>query len=737
MIIERELDSVPHNNIMTMTSLLPVGRDVLDAQHESLDATDPHASAWSEALADASSSSAADGGATLRPSWGGRGRGGRGIARRTFQPRDIVVDGVCLEYVNDANVTGAGRGGSRVLLNDAYLKLLPGRVYSLIGRNGVGKSTLLRRMAACKIPGFPPHVTTMLVPQEVIAHERLNPVDVIMENHRQMMSKTRDARRHTISRLEGEMDALDADADDYAVEMERICNRIAELEEDDDDLNEESRRRRRGGGGGKGIHDRARDALRSFGVPESTFDISTTRLSGGIRKKIALACARMEGPQLLLLDEPTCHIDIGGIFQLRRLIGEFVDADATVILVSHDVDLMNDVATDVIDFRDGKLAYYAGNYRDYVDQRVSNIANQIRMAGAIERQRNSLASSIDNMRKKSSRAENPVTRKKIDSAIKSKEKKLERHGIEKNERGHRRTAQGDGGIRKGSINGFGASQRNDLTHRELMKLANIDLGPIPDKAVQFDFENVSSTWGDEPLVMVMDMGHGYDGGLVFDFVDLSIREGSRTTILGENGSGKTSLLSIIAGTISPTVGTVAYASGVSIGYFRQHTVDQLFSDLIIANKNEGGIVTPLSFLNGKFPSKSEQEIRGELTRFGLSPKQAATNVRFLSGGERCRMCMASMMLEGPQLLVIDEISNHLDVESVSALIYGLQKWNGTIVMASHDANLIREMGGETYVLYDGKLLRLDGGIDAYLKAFANNYDKNLCDREQNCHGLQN
>ena len=91
-----------------------------------------------------------------------------------------------------------------------------------------------------------------------------------------------------------------------------------------------------------------------------------------------------------------------------------------------------------------------------------------------------------------------------------------------------------------------------MTHRELVKLAEIDIGPVPDKAVQFDFQNASSTWGDEPLVMVMDVGHGYDKttecppNLIFDCVDLSIREGSRTTILGENGSGKTSLLSIIA-----------------------------------------------------------------------------------------------------------------------------------------------------------------------------------------------
>jgi len=683
-----------------------VGRDVLNAQHESLDATDALASAWSAALSEASSPE--------RVSWGGRGRGGRGTARRTFQPRDVVVDGVCLEYVNDASVTGGGGGGSKVLLSDAYLKLLPGRVYTLIGRNGVGKSSLLKRISAQKIPGFPPHVTSLLVPQEVFGHADSTPVDVLLANHRDMMERVKLSNSFSIGQLEEEMDALDVDSDDYQDEMERICDRIAEIEDADSD------------GGNESLEDRARGALAFFGVPEPAFSTPTDQLSGGIRKKVALASSLMEKPQLLLLDEPTCHIDVGGILQLRRLIADCVESKSTVVLISHDIDLMNDVATDCIHFHDEKLAYYSGNYRDFLKYRRERITHQVKQAGALEKQRTAMANSIDNLKKKSSRADNRTTKKKINRAIKSKEKKLERHGVEKNENGHRRTAQNDGGIRKGSINAVDASKRNALSHKELVKLAEIDVGPVPDKAVQFDFQDVSSTWGDEPLVMVMDTGHGYveeesesAPKLIFDCVDLSVREGSRTVILGENGSGKSTLLSIIAGETSPSVGSVHFAGGVTVGHFRQHAVDDLLYD--VDNDADGGIVTPLSLLAERFPSKSEQDVRGELTRFGMSPKQAGTNVRFLSGGERCRLCMASMMLEGPQLLVIDEITNHLDVESVEALIYGLRRWNGTVVMASHDANLIREVGGESYALFDGRLRRIEGGVDRYLRVFAKHY----------------
>jgi ATPase subunit of ABC transporter with duplicated ATPase domains len=359
----------------------------------------------------------------------------------------------------------------------------------------------------------------MLVSQEVVCHNTHTPINVILQNHGRMNEKFGDSNRlYSIARVEEEMDALDKSANDYAVEMEHLCNLIAELEEDDNNNSGE-----RGGH----LEERARNSLRYFGVPLSTFDIPTAKLSGGIRKKVALACAIMERPQLLLLDEPICHIDIGGIIHLRRMISDFLESNVTVVLVSHDVNLMNDVA--VINMRDSKLTYYPGcNYRDYVNRRREGIANQVRQSGVLEKQRSAMMASIDIMKKKSHQADSGMTKKKIDSAIKSKEKKLERHGVEKNDKGHRRVAQTDGGIRKGSINSVGASLRNTLTHRELLKLAEINVGPVPDKAVQFDFANVSSTWGDEPLCMVMDMGHGYndDGGsiLIFDCVDLAIRE---------------------------------------------------------------------------------------------------------------------------------------------------------------------------------------------------------------------
>lgn len=232
--------------------------------------------------------------------------------------------------------------------------------------------------------------------------------------------------------------------------------------------------------------------------------------------------------------------------------------------------------------------------------------------------------------------------------------------------------------------------------------------------------------------MVLDVGHGYGvvdnpatitvnhiekkEGYLFDCVDLSVDEGSTVCILGANGSGKSTLLRLLAQRESPLEGKIHHAQGVTIGYFDQHEADALVQNTLVESR---GVVTPLSLLMKRFPKKTEQDIRGELTSFGLDPKQAATNIRFLSGGERSRLCLANLMLSDPDILIMDEPTSHLDVESVEALIYGLKQWNGTTVMVSHDANFIRSLEGQCYVIMpeEGKLRSVRGGIDFYLSSF--------------------
>jgi len=234
----------------------------------------------------------------------------------------------------------------------------------------------------------------------------------------------------------------------------------------------------------------------------------------------------------------------------------------------------------------------------------------------------------------------------------------------------------------------------------------------------------------------MDVGHGYDvdetmsadmdrredlartgivkkPGLLFDCVDLCIDEGSTTCILGANGNGKSTLLRLLSKREQPLEGKIHHAHNINIGYFDQHAVDDLI------NSPSDKACTALSLLTERFPNKTQQDIRGELTAFGLKPKQALTNIQFLSGGERCRLCLAALMLGNPHVLIMDEPTSHLDVESVEALVYGLKQWNGTLVMVSHDANFLRSLDGNCYVIMkeEGKIRRIPDGIDSYLKTF--------------------
>lgn len=316
-----------------------------------------------------------------------------------------------------------------------------------------------------------------------------------------------------------------------------------------------------------------------------------------------------------------------------------------------------------------------------------------------------------------------------------------------------------------------ASSRNKLSRTQLSKMAGNAIQPEPHKEIQFKFRDVKCKWN-EPLIRAMDVGHGYDipsiataidnelgqeeqninnteqivipitkkKGYLFDCIDLCIPEHSITCILGSNGCGKSTLLRILAGDTLPLEGKIHLAWQVQVCYFSQHVADDLIWQYLSNNKSSvSKVQTPLALLKQEFPQKSEHDLRSEMTAFGLNPKQQTkSNIKFLSGGERCRLCLANMMLRDPQVLILDEPTNHLDVESVEALIYGLQHWNGTVILVSHDANLIRSVCDSSdatsvicgdaaatestaccYVLMEneGKLRRLEGGIDSYLKSF--------------------
>lgn len=666
-------------------------------QLSSLDDTDCYATAWQEALA------------ASKLTWGGRGRGGRGRARRTMQPKDIVVDDVRLEYV------GNEQGACRLLLESATVKFLSGRVYLLLGKNGSGKSSLLKRIAAGRVPGLSPHVSTLYIPQllEGVDWETSTPLDYLKDRQVEH-SVTSERRVHAeIDELEQELEALDIDKDQERIE--ELGEQISSLE---DVLRESS----------YDVEREALEALTFMGIDERLASVSIARLSPGQRKKVSLSVALTCRCDLLLLDEPSNSLDVSGLLQLRRLVNEVKGRPTTVVMVSHDLDLINDVATDVIDLTQLKLFYYPGNYADYLVCRQQDDLHTLRQAVALDKKRTAMLQTLDHLKKQPTPKRGGS--KKKAKQIESQRKKIERQGLESDEKGHRWTQQNAGtGIKQGSINALDASTRRGLTTQELLELTEKSVLPPPDKAVQFVFDNPKSEWG-EPLILAHEVGHGYEGavglprpendtsittkeGFLFDCVDLCVDEGGRYGIVGDNASGSSTLLRLLAKREAPLEGTVKHALNVDVGFLDQQVIDDM-----IEEATKGGPSTALAYLSSRYPSKSEKDIRGALTGFGLSPKQATTDLRFLSGGERRRLGFADIMLNQPQVLILDQPTADLDMESVEALVYGLNRWKGTLVTATHDANFLRSIYANCYALVHGKLQRVPGGIDTYLRSFS-------------------
>ena len=431
-------------------------RNVVQAQLTSLDDTDCYASAWSEALQLAQERD------EDTVEWGGRGKGGRGLARRTVQPKDVVVEDVRLAYL----------GHSQVSLEGATLKLLSGHVYALLGRNGCGKSTLLRRIHAGKIPGLSPHLSTLYIPQEVsIENDKVTPLETVLGYHDAFQQHSEEAAKSRMEELENELEALDIeDPDEQQQQVERICDEISSLEEQVEQ-----------GHNVQIVQQQAQDALAFFGIENC--NLPCRELSGGQLKKVVLAAALFCRTDLLLLDEPN-HLDVHGLIQLRRLITICQERQTTVLLVTHDVDLINDIATDIVYFANRQLYYYPGNYDDFKVVKQQEGLHHLRQHAALEKKREHMLNTLDNLKKQAVPKRGGA--KKKARAIESHKKKLERTGITKDEKGHRWTAQSaSSGIQNASINALDASARKGLSAAQLLKQAEIATRPVPDKALQF------------------------------------------------------------------------------------------------------------------------------------------------------------------------------------------------------------------------------------------------------------
>jgi len=638
------------------------------AQLASLDDTDCYATAWTTALQHKGGK------------WGGRGEGGRGRARRTFQPFDVILDNISLEYV----------GSKRKLLNNASLRLLSGKVYALLGRNGSGKSTFLRRLHARKVPGFPPQISILYLPPAVSETElSCSPIDFLRKYSMSSVLRLEEDLRKT----EEQMENLDIESENGQSRIERLVEDCERLQEEIDGLNST-------------MVDDIQEALMAVGLNDcDSFKKPMHNLTSGQRKRVLLAAIKVCPCNLVLLDEPATSLDVRGLLLLRDLIEGCVDSgNVTVLLVSHDEDLLDDVTDQVVDIVDESLNSFSGNTSEYRSFRKQNTLQDIRRIIAHQKKQTAMTKTLSNLTRQ------PVPKRggngRKAKIIGSYKKKMERVGIS--------TDQGRNGRRHGdrvsNSKMIDSSTRRGLSLLTFAEMTEKAVEPPPDKAIQFLFKNCSSRW-DEPLIVACDVGISFGETTLFNNLDITIEEGRRYCILGGCASGKNTLLNILAGVETSYEGKLTVASGVSIAMISVRFVDDLLKGSEALNS--------ISLLCERFPKQSEDEIRGELTAFGISKLQAETDIRFLSSGERMRLAMACCMLKRPHIVLMEDPTACLDLESVRALSYGLKKWNGTVVFSGHDTSFIRSLDPDCLVIDSlVKQVRLvSGGIDEYLQSF--------------------
>lgn len=393
---------------------------------------------------------------------------------------------------------------------------------------------------------------------------------------------------------------------------------------------------------------RAGRLMHGLGFTEAQLTQPVTQFSGGWRMRLNLGQALMCRSDLLLLDEPTNHLDLEAVIWLEQWLRNY---EGTLLLISHDREFLDSVVTHVVHIEHESLTRYTGNYSDFEAQRAEKLSQQQAAFEKQQRDISHLNSYITRFRAKATKA---------------------------------RQAQ---------------SRIKTLERMEKITAAHVD------SPFHFEFFDVGRV-GD-PLKKIEVADIGYDGVAILTGVSLQIRPGARIGLLGPNGAGKSTLVKLLAEKLSPLAGEITNGSGLKIGYFAQHQLEQLDS--------EASALQHLQRLDAK---ATEQALRNFLGGFGFQGERADELVAPFSGGEKSRLVLALLVWQRPNLLLLDEPTNHLDLEMRHALTLALQGYEGALVVVSHDRFLLRSCTDELYVIHNGKSEPYDGDLDDYRKHLA-------------------
>jgi ATP-binding cassette subfamily F protein uup len=512
--------------------------------------------------------------------------------------------------------------GDLKILSGAEFSIDAGERVCLIGRNGAGKSTTLRL------------ITGELEPDrgDIVRAEGLVVSQLAQTLPEAMDLPVHDVVRAGLSDIEALLaeyrhrSRLDLDREGMQ-ELEALHARI--------DAHE-----------GWHIEQRVETVISDLNLPA---DRKMSELSGGWRRRVALAKALVQKPDLLLLDEPTNHLDIATIKWLEDRVYSYPGA---VMFITHDRAFLQRLATRIVEIDRARLTSWPGNYQDYLRRKEKALEDE---AAANERFDKKLEEEEAWIRQgiKARRTRNEGRARAL---VKMREERARRVSPEARARIYIEEAEKSG--------------------RKVIRA-----------------KNVSYRYGDEPLI------EGFS---------IKIMRGDRIGLIGNNGVGKTTLLRLLLGQLAPQSGTLKHGTNLEIGYF-----DQLRQTLDLDKSVAYNVGDGRSYirLNGK-----DRHVVGYLKGFLFSPKRSQTPVKALSGGERNRVILAKLFTRPANLLVLDEPTNDLDIETLEVLEEKLCEYSGTLIVVSHDREFLDNVVTSTIVFEeDGHIQEYVGGYSDWVR----------------------
>lgn len=402
---------------------------------------------------------------------------------------------------------------------------------------------------------------------------------------------------------------------------------------------------------------RAGELLLGVGIPADKHFGPMSEVAPGWKLRVLLAQALFANPDILLLDEPTNNLDIATIRWLENVINE---RNSTMIIISHDRHFLNQVCTHMADLDYGKITLYPGNYDDFMEASTQ----------ARERQASANA--------------------------KAKERIAELQTF----------------VRRFSANASKAKQATSRM-KQIEKLKPEDIKPSSRQYPWIRFEYDEKEKLHRQAFEIENLAFGYaDGPKIFNNFNLTLNAGDRLAIIGENGVGKTTLLKLLVGDLTPQHGELKWAEKARFGYYAQDHADDFKSDTSLTEWVAG-----YARANAAEGEDLETLIRGTLGRLLFSGDDVKKGVNVISGGEQGRMIFGKLMLMKPNVLIMDEPTNHLDMESIESLNTALDKFKGTLVFVSHDREFVSSLATRILeIKTDGTIVNYPGTYEEYLSS---------------------